>query len=186
MPLPYGPCDISLDVCCDTFFSIAEGILDIVLPAVNNCIVESACVDMPAIEGYVTMGGSVQDPVPNYLVVSLLTLQASPGSRDRGGGMQMPLWRAQFQVRLLESGWPTAESDGEQIWVPSTSIVHDIARHAYSHGEAMFRALANALETKRLGGQACTYAAMLPMVPIEPSGGSVGWNTVVEVGVPFR
>jgi hypothetical protein len=50
----------------------------------------------------------------------------------------------------------------------------------------MFRALANALEMKTLGGQACAFASMLPMVPIEPSGGSVGWNTVVEVGVPFR
>lgn len=186
MPLPFGPCDIPLDVCCTSLFDVAEHVLDIVLPAVNDCLTPSECSDTPMIAGYVSMGTQIQDPVADYVVVSLQTISTSPGSRDAVGRMQLPMYRATYQVRLLETGWPTAESSGEEIWVPSPEQVHDISRHAYAHGERMFRALADALVRKTLGPGACTFTAIGQLFPIEPSGGTVGWQTTVEIGIPFR
>jgi len=188
MPLPFSDCDIPFDVCCDTLFATGEEILDIVLPAVNNCVAPSACAPHTPIAGYVTMGVTVRDPVVDYVVVSLDRLETSRGSQDDAGKLQTPVWRALYQVRLVESNWPTAEEVNEQIFVPSPELTHAIARHSYAHGEAMFRALANAVtsRTAKPGIQLCTFHMVEPLVPVEPSGGTTGWETSVWVNINWR
>lgn len=188
MPLPFSDCDIPYDVCCDALFSTAEEILDIVLPAVNNCVAPSPCRPHAPIAGYVSMGVLVQDPVADYVVVSLSRLETSQGSQDDAGRLQVPVWRALYQVRLLESNWPTAEELNEQIYVPSPDLTHAIARHSYAHGEAMFRALANAVTARsaNMSGKPCTFHMIEPLVPVEPTGGTVGWETNVWVNINWR
>jgi len=161
-------------------FTIAENILDISLSAVLGCLMDVSC-PLPEIVGYITVGTRVQDPVPDYLVVSLVSLSPSPGSSDRNQKMHIPIYRAEFQVRLLESGWPVPAGDDEAIEMPSPFEYSSASKYAYSHGEAMYRALHVALTNNDLNPyceQGC-FKAISQLLPIDPSGGTVGWETTV-------
>lgn len=159
-------------------FSIADNLLEIAHTAVVGCIPETSC-DLPVLVGYVAVGTRVRDPLSDYVVVSLSSLAPTRRSSDASGRMRLPIYRATFQIRLLESGWPVPWGDDEII-VPSADEYMQAAKHSYSHAEAMYRALHIALTTNELTG-GCTdcFASIGALEPVEPSGGSVGWETTV-------
>jgi len=173
------------DVCCTSLYDVAENILSIAYDAVSGCSVVDC--NLPELVGYVSMGQRIEDPIADYLVVSLLSVfPAPPPASERGGNMQLPIYRANFQVKLLETGWPMPQGDDEEIIVPDPTLVTNVARHAYAHGEAMYRALANALARKTLNlGCADCYQRIEPLQPIEPSGGTTGWTTNLILGTTF-
>jgi hypothetical protein len=184
MALPLPECETPLDVCCDKAFLIADRILDIAHTAVTACIPEGDC-GGPPIVGYVTVGTRIQDPRSDYLVVSLAGIAPSRRSADTTGRMQLPIYRASFLVQLLESGWPTPWGDEEQIFTPNPDEFMQAAKHSYSHAEAMYRALHVALTNNDLipgCRDGSCYAAIGDLIPLEPSGGSVGWETGIVVG----
>jgi hypothetical protein len=187
MALPYIDCEIPYDVCCDNIFTAAEVILDAVLPAVNSCVTPSKCGDPIPIVGYVSMGTRIEDPVADYVVVSLANLTKSPGSEDQTGKLHVPVWRAEFQVRLLESGWAMAEEINEEIYVPDPVVTHALARHSYAHGEAMFRAVANLVTSRSasISGSNCQFHTVSALIPLEPSGGATGWQMTVTMNLRF-
>jgi len=183
MALPHEHCAPG-EVCCTSLFDVAANILEIAHTAVVGC---SDCdCDLPPIVGYVSMGYRVEDPQADYVAVSLLSVFPSPRSADQSGNMQLPVYRASFQVKLLETGWPMPYGDGEEILVPDPDFVQNAARHSYAHGEAMYRALANALARKELN-LACRdcFQRIEPLQPVEPSGGTVGWMTNIVLGTSF-
>jgi hypothetical protein len=183
MALPHENCAPG-EVCCTSLYDVAHNILDIAFDAVVCCSVTDC--NLPDITGYVSMGTRIEDPVADYLVVSLQSVYPSPQSADQAGNMQLPVYRANFQVKLLETGWPMPYGDDEEILVPDPELVNNVARHAYAHGEAMYRALANALarRTLNLGCRDC-YQRIEPLVPVEPSGGTTGWMTNIVLGTNF-
>lgn len=181
MALPHEHCAPG-DVCCTSLYDVAENLLEIAHTAVVGCsFVECA---LPELVGYVSMGQRIEDPQADYLVVSLQSINPTQG--DRAGNMQLPLYRATFQVKLLETGWPMPHGDDEMIVIPTPELVTNVARHAYAHGEAMYRALANALARKELN-PTCNdcYQSISPLTPIEPSGGTTGWVMTVTLGTNF-
>ena len=183
MALPHEECAPG-DVCCTSLYDVACNILEIAHSAVVGCSTVD-CI-LPDLAGYVSMGRQIEDPVADYLAVTLISVFPSPQSADQAGNMQLPIYRANFQVKLLETGWPMPYGDDEEILVPPPELVHNVARHAYAHGEAMYRALANALarKTLNLDCRDC-YQRIEPLEPIEPSGGTTGWQTNVVLGTSF-
>jgi hypothetical protein len=69
--------------------------------------------------------------------------------------------------------------------VPEPELVQNCARHAYAHGEAMYRAAANALLTNQLNLAHDCYRRIEPILPVEPSGGTAGWQFDVVIGWVF-
>lgn len=181
MALPTERCAPG-DVCCEDLFSTAERILEVAYNAVVNCSVVDC--DLPEMAGYVSMGKQIADPVADFVAVSVLDVRPSPRSADQQGNMQLPTYRARFQVKLLETGWPMPQGDGNEILVPPPQLVQNVARHSYSHGEAMYRALGGALTARTLNASCNTcFQRIEPLTPVEPSGGTVGWTTEIVLGM---
>lgn len=181
MAIPPFDC-VAGEVCCTAQYAIAESILDIAYNAVADCIGEPRCGE-PALAGYVAMGARVEDPQSDYLTVSWVTTAASTRSADAGGRMVNPIYRSTFQVKLLESGYPMPTGDDEQIVLPTPQEYAWANAHLYAHGEAMFRALANALARGTLiPDDLGRFKRIEPLVPIEPSGGSAGWTVNLTIG----
>jgi hypothetical protein len=168
-------------------YTIAANILEVAHCAVVECTVGLPC-PLPEIVGYVSVGVRIEDPVPDRLVVSLANLGASPQSSDNAGRMNIPMWRATYQVQLLESGWPTPQGDMEEIVVPTAEEYASAAMHAYAHGEKMYRALVVALHQNELNPYQNdgTFKRIADLAPMEPSGGTVGWETTVTVDCPLN
>jgi len=183
MALPNERCAPG-DVCCEDLFGSAERILQVAYDAVCNCSVVDC--DLPEMAGYVSMGRNVEDPVSDYVAVTVIDVRPSPRSADQQGNMQLPMYRARFQVKLLETGWPTPQGDGDEIIVPPPSLVQNVSRHSYSHGEAMYRALGGALTARTLNASCGTcFQRIEALVPVEASGGSVGWQTEIVLGMDW-
>jgi hypothetical protein len=182
MALPHEHCAPG-DVCCTSLFEIADRILKVAYDAVTGCSVLDC--ELPELAGYVSMGEQIQDPVADYLVVSLTSVGPSARSADPSGNMQLPLYRANFQVKLLETGWPQPEGDEDEIIVPSPELVHNVTRHSYAHGEAMYRALGRALTGRRLNPCGDCFQRIEPLRPVEPSGGTTGWVTNIVMGMDW-
>lgn len=180
MALPHENCAPG-EVCCTSLFDVADNILQIAHCAVVGCSVVDC--DLDDIVGYVSMGERIEDPASDFLVVSLASVFPSPGSADAVGNMQNPVYRARFQVKLSETGWPMPTGDEDEIIPPEAALIHNVSRHAYAHGEAMYRALANALARKTLnvGCNDC-FQSIESLRPSEPSGGTTGWVTYVTLG----
>jgi len=175
-------CDISPDVCCDAFWGVANHLVVVVLDGLENCRPTEIC-DDDWFHGYVPHGIRVEDPAPNYVVASLANV--SIVNSNQRTAQFFPRYLAVYQVRLLESGWPMAQDDGESIWVPDHRDLHALSRHSYSHGEVMWRALANAVATGNIQPRHCSFEQLGTFRPVEPSGGTVGWQVDVTVDVPL-
>ena len=162
---------------CSSLHDIAQNLLDIAFPAVAECASYPDC-GVPELVGYVSMGRQIEDPIADFVAVSLLAVTPSSRSADAYGNMIQPVYRASFQVKLLETGWPTPWGDDEEIVPPTPEQYADAAQHSYAHGEAMYRALANALASRTLvpNNKGC-FQAIDALLPLEPSGGATGWMT---------
>ena len=183
MPLPIIDCDSPPPVCCTGLYEHAQRILGVAFDAVQACVPDNSCLDRE-FHGYVSHGFVVQDPVPDYVTVSMVSLGPSVGSRSPQGLLsKVPIWHARFKVVLIEANWPTVEDNGEEIWVPSPEQMSAAALHLYSHGESMFRALADMVVRRKVAECGCEFHNIDPLSPIEAGGGAAGWETYITVGV---
>lgn len=184
MALPSYDCGIDdpSSACCVMLFVIATNIMQTALEAVQGCIANTPCGENTLI-GYVSMGREIQDPVANYLTVSMISAGPSPGSNDLYGNKFINLLRATFQVRLLESGWPQPSGDENAIIFPHADEYMNAGLHSYAHGEAMYRALLTS-DLNPYCDHDC-YVNVSPLTPVEPSGGTVGWETTIITDYPM-
>lgn len=184
MALPNEECYPDDDsVCCDMLYEIGSRILDVVMCALADCIPITPC-GANELKGYLTVGREVQDPTSDYVAVSLTQANPTPRSMDENGNRKINLLRAQYQVRLLETGWPQPQGDFEDIFYPTPEQYMIAARHSYAHGEVMYRALLVADRLNPYCKRDC-YTQIGPLTPVEPRGGSVGWETYVITDYPM-
>jgi hypothetical protein len=181
MALPTTDCYDGQDPCCDHMFVIADNILEIAHTAVVGCMIGLDCLN--PLEGYISVGQRINDPASDYLVVSLIQIYPTQGSDLGNGKMFIPLFRAEFQVRLLETGWPLAWNDDQEIIVPTAAEYSNAARFSFAHAQVMYKALANALVANELNPfcDAGCFKSISNLVPVEPTGGSVGWECIITV-----
>lgn len=179
MVLPAAPCDTGPEPCCVSLNDIAQHLLSEAFDALNSCCSGSCEHEVIA---YVTVGGG-DDGITDALTVAISSVGASVNTRGGGPG----LYRAVFEVRLKESGWPTVQVSGDEIALPDPIAQQSAARHLYAHGEAIHRRLA-ALSTSRglvPVGTPCANGQVGSLSPLPPQGGVVGWIMPVTVDLAW-
>lgn len=180
MPLPAldGTCEIPTEVCCTTVFDAATALLDRILADLESCIPPGDC--FGGLVGYVTIGGFPQDPLCDSLIVTATNIASSSGVA--GKLRSIAQHRVSFLIQLHESGFPMIGVAGDDIFVPPPDLVHAVSKHAYAHGERMYRSALEALAGPNpIDG--CGFVSIDSFTPIDPSGGCVGWQLRVTVNV---
>ena len=185
--LPTGGCSPSELTCCTDLFDIANNLLEKVLLALNGCISNGECPG-EGLSAYVTMG-SGDDAIPNAVTVEFETSASTPGSTS-GSGRPFPIGisRTTFTVRLKESGWPTVQTHQNTISAPSPADQHAAARHAFAHGELMYRTLLQMRATNTIvpsSVHGCLNTMVGPLLPLRPLGGIIGFTAQVMVDLPW-
>lgn len=175
--IPAAPCDLP-DPCCTDLYDIAAHLLAHAFDALQACCSEG-CGELAA---YVTLGNG-DDAIQDALTVQYTTMSTSPNSVA-----SISLYRAQYNVILRESGWPTARAEGETIVMPQPGEQASAARYMYARGEALHRRLAYLQSTKRLTptSTTCVAATVGTMTPLNPLGGVAGWLVPVVVDLPWN
>lgn len=183
--LPNGDCVTSDDVCCTSLYDIANHILAGVYESLLECYQPSFC-NGGGVLAYVTMGNG-DDLVLDALTVSINDVSPTVNTVRNNQTLAIGLYEATFTVRLLESGWPMAYEENGEIFVPDPVEQNALARHAYGHGERMYRKLAYMASHGDLtpADVSCTKAVVYPLTPLSPSGGSVGWKANVSMILPW-
>lgn len=173
MPLPDPTCEISTDVCCAIVFDAASNLLTALYTALQDCVVVGPCQDNWL--AYVTMGQG-DDAVRDALSVALLSMQLTPGSQQDGNVLGIALAQVTYRVRILESGWPMAHEEGNEIFYPEPVLQNALARHVFAHSERVYRSLVYQAKTKAFlpDGVGCSACTVAPWVPLTPLGGTVG------------
>lgn len=179
-------CAISEAACCGDLYTIAAHLLENVHEALLDCYQGVPC-PLDDLNAYVTLGGG-DDSITDALTVAFASAAASQGSVR--GGMMVPLTlqRATFTVRLRESGWPRATVEQGVIVPPSPSLQNALARHAYAHGEKMYRTLLWMQSNRQLipsSVRGCSNPSVGPLTPLSPTFGVIGFTVPVTVDVPF-
>lgn len=185
--LPTGGCSPSELTCCTDLFDIANNLLEKVGQAVNGCISGGDCPG-ETLSMYVTMGGG-DDAIANALTVEFDTSTPTPGSTS-GAGRALPIViaRTTFTVRLKESGWPMVHTHQNTISSPTPVEQHAAARHAFAHGELMYRTLLQMRATNTIvpsSVRGCLNVTVGSLLPLRPLGGIIGFTAQVMVDLPW-
>lgn len=192
MPLPIDACaaNVPTQVCCSSFFDVADRLRCVAFDAVNCCI-DPSCGDQE-FRSYVSLGPSIPEPIGDALVVHLLSSSPSTNSRGPTGILnRVALQEAHFEIFLTENGWPTPETDelGEVVMVPSSELINGVARHSYAHGERMYRAVLNSAQKGELFPlPANAHIARVDignLEPVQPAAFTAGWTIPVTVQMTF-
>lgn len=168
------------ELCCTDLADIAAHLLSEVYDALLECRTPECNEEVVA---YVTMGNG-DDGIVDSLTVAVLS--ASPSGANRPG--TFGLHRAEFDVRLRESGWPTASVEGSVITMPDPAVQASAARYMLSRGEAMHRKLAAMTTSRGLvpAGIRCSNGTLGRLTPLNPQGGVAGWSISVTVDLPWN
>jgi len=179
MAIPSAPCGLGSDQCCTSLSDIASHLLSETFDALTECHI-SDCGEQ--VLAYVTMGLG-DDGVSDSLTVSVGSVNPSAGTRPGLPG----LYRAAFDVRLQESGWPTAYVDGDVVVLPDPVLQASASAYMLSRGEALHRRLAALAANRGLvpAGVRCSNGSVGALTTIRPQGGVVGWTCQVVVDLPW-
>lgn len=188
MPLPLGTCadDISTDVCCSSIFDVADRIRCVATGAVECCF-DPSCADSPW-RSYVSVGPRIPEPLGDALVVHCPGISPSLGSKSTGNRLlPVGVHLATFDIVLTENGWPMIRANefGEVIEVPDSNTINAIARHAYAHGEKMYRAVVDGVQRRTLFPVSTfPYLGEVDvsgLQPIQPAAFTVGWGMSLSI-----
>jgi hypothetical protein len=177
-------CDVPPSVCCTSLYSIAEHILINVNAVLLDCLKASDCEPLHA---YVTMGEG-DDAVPNALTVEFDLAAPTPGSNRNNTQVPFIISRATFTVRLRESGWPTVKTRDNRIIIPKPETQNRAAKHAFAHGELMYRQLLYMQHSGTLipaTVKGCTNTVIGSLNPMRPEGGIIGFFAQVSTDLAW-
>ena len=191
MPLPVATCadEVPTDACCTTLFDVANRLRSVVTAALCECF-EGGCADRE-FRSFVSVGPQIEDPLGDCLIVHMPRITVSALSNTAQGALlPVAVHVADFEIRLLETGWPMIEiNDAEEmIYIPDSEFVNAMARHVYSHGERMYRAIVDGIQHNTLFTMATSDVAKIRLAdftPIQPSGELAGWTVTVQVELTF-
>lgn len=179
MPLPRSDCDISGDVCCTSIYDAISAVVGVAHAGVVACLGEALC---DSVTGYVSIA-QPNNPTGDYVAGWMVSMDARAGANAAQQGMMLVVPTLTIGIRLMETGYPMVNEGGGGT-VPSFNQLNAISLHAYSHAEMMYRRVLNALVTRQIS--CCGFQAIGPLVPVEPSGGLVGYQFTVTVTLDLR
>lgn len=187
MPLPLLTCEIPDETCCTLIFDTANFILNRVYDGIIDCMPPSECASGTLLR-YVTMGNG-DDGIPDSLTVAFTGSGISPKSTLPGGVTgPLPLCRGTFDIRLREAGWPIVGVANGAITPPDPVKQHAIARHAYAHGEQLYRTVRDFAHSRELtvsGVVKLNNVVLGDLRTLSPLGGIVGFAIPITVDLPF-
>lgn len=186
LPAASTPAGIPLDYCCDTLSAMADRIRTVALDGLCSCL-EASCADR-TFRSFVSIGPVIQDPLGDSLIVHMPTFGPTQGSSDPQGNLRpIANYRGDFEIRLLENGWPVIEVDeiGNVITVPDGDMINALSLHSMAHGERMYRALADAIQRREMflssQNPHIGKIQLSSLTPIQPLAYMVGWTATVRV-----
>jgi hypothetical protein len=190
MPLPVASCadEVPTQTCCTTLYDVAARLCYVTTSAVCECF-DPSCADRD-FRSFVSVGPQIEDPIGDSLIVHMPRIGSSPASSNSIGALlPAAVHIADFEIRLLEFGWPTIEMDDmeQTISIPDAAYVNAISRHVYGHGERMYRALVDGIQHNTLVTLPAGFTGKLHLGDLVPqtSGQLVGWNITVRLQITF-
>jgi hypothetical protein len=160
--------------CCEDLYTIAGEILDAAWGALVACAGADCCAPIYHFVAVAEPHLMVQD----YLTVWMDTMQRLPNQAQQMRTLQFGSTQGTYNIKLMESGYPTLETVGTQIHEPTTDALNFAARHSLAHGEAVYRGVLEHVERYTTCGSLKSFG---DLAPIGPSGGSVGWGFSVTI-----
>lgn len=166
---------------CTALFDLGEWIMLAALDALEPFEVDG-CGDGAA--GYVSMAEprvAVEDLAGGALVSPWLVSYGFGPSTERemlgNSGRIAPVFTAVWRVEFREAEYPLDQGETQPNPVPLDQL-HEIHRHIYAHGLAVFSAVTGAYFAKTLVPDPfqCPRMSFTRMTPIAPSGIVVGWR----------
>jgi len=171
---------------CSTLYDIADHLLVNVFAALQGSYTSSPN-PVDTLLAYVTMGRG-DDAIADSLSVNIRDVSPSPGTQAGGRTIMLGLYRASFEVRLIETGWPMAEVVNGVVYVPDPVRQNALARHAFSHGEVMYRKLIYMVGSRNITPTSvpgCSNASIGSLTPVTPLGGTIGFVVPLVIDVPW-
>jgi hypothetical protein len=180
-------CEVPTEVCCTSMYDIAEHILTNVFDTLNDCMAQTEC-EVGQLLAYVTMGEG-DDGNTDSLTVEFSGAQPSPTAQaSPNHQLAMSIYQATFSVRLRESGWPVAQAGGYEVTPPDPAKQNTLARHAFAHGELMYRKLIS-MKLNRCMVPSCVPGCgnvrIGQLAPLRPTAGVVGFVATVTIDMPW-
>ena len=171
-------CDCPDDAipCCEDLFTIASEIMEAAWGALLVCAGADCCAPMYRFVAVAEPHLMSQD----YLAVWLGRMQRLPNRAQQMRTLQFGSTQGTFNIKLMESGYPTLETVGTEIHEPTTEAINFASRHSLAHAEAVYRGVLDYAAAYMSCGQLKGFEDLFP---IPPAGGSVGWgfNLTVEL-----
>lgn len=180
MPFPLQTCGEQAalpEVCCRSWYDLANDILTTVVPYMEECIAEVPCCGDP-MRYFISMGRP-ETWQKDFLALYLENLRVDQGSTRGLRTMAMPVLLGQFRFLLTESCYPSIVVEGKDIFTPTDEEFHLASLHGYSHMQALIRGL-----FAYRNANDCKSFALRDVQPTRPEAYTAGWTVGFDMELP--
>lgn len=169
---------------CRYPFEVGEQVMLVAVDALEQFVIDGACEE--PIQAYVSLG-EPRSMLDDFACGALIDVwRVSHGfTPDTNSAMSRtrhvaPAWRDVWRVELREGCYPMVEGTAQPRPMPLDQL-HEVHRHIYAHGDAIFAAVTGAYMAGTLIDGTCPLITFSDLVPIGPSGPLAGFRFDVSV-----
>jgi hypothetical protein len=177
--LPEFCIDGAEPVCCDSLYTQATTILTLAWDAYQACASDTCCAPMERMVAHAEPHLATQD----YLAVWVSDISMPPLTFGQTKRLNVTQPRVTFNVKLVESNYPTLDSSFTEVYEPLAAEVDFAARYSLAHAEAVYRHVVSALISENICG---TLASINALRPLDPLGGLCAWTFSVTTETAWR
>lgn len=166
---------------CEALFDLGEYIMLAAMDALEPFVVDDDCGE--PIRGYVSMSDprvAMEDIACGALIspwlVSYGISPATTSAMNQSATGRVPfVYNAVWRVEFREACYPLDQGTTQPRPMPLDQL-HEVHRHIYAHGAAVFHGVLSAYTMNTLyPTSVCPRLMFSPMTPIAPTGIVVGW-----------
>lgn len=168
---------------CNALFDLGEYLMLAGMEALEDFVVDESCGE--PIRGYVSMGDprlAVEDVACGALITPWLMdyglTQSATSQMDRAAGRRTPVsFSGRWRVEFREACYPLDQGTTQPRPVPIDQL-HEVHRHIYAHGTAVFHGVLSAYKAGTLypDASSCPTLTFGRLTPVAPQGIVVGWH----------
>lgn len=180
MPFPLLNCGEQVDlpeVCCRSWYDLANDILKTVVPYMEECIATVPCCG-DKMRYFVSMGRP-ETWQKDFLALYMENLRVDQLSTRALKTMAMPVLLGQFRFLLTEACYPSIVQEGGKVFTPTDEEFHLASLHGYSHMQALIRGL-----FAYVNANDCKMFALRDVQPTRPEAFTAGWSVGFDFELP--